>query len=626
VHEEMKPRFDQVEQIGEEITRQSLEALAANVATKPPTDSSQPSTSVVVFNPSSAQRTDLVSLELSLPVGVQGFEILDQSGNVIPHQSASAGTSDLINVSVRRADLGGLLSMIHEGRAGNLALQDVQLERRGETIHVEAIMSETGGPNLGVWRRGMKSLQAYVDDPTVQVFHIHARSPEGMQITFVAPHIPALGWRTFHVRATETMPAPIHVTPFLRALAPLLSSPLAQKLIARPAQPASRPLHKIENDFFIVEARNDGTLTLTDKRDGSIYRGLNRFADGGDCGDEYNFCPPLSDAGPVVRLKRVRLIRGTVLQTLELDLELRLPAALTADRKARARRVISMPVTTRITLATGVARVDVQTAVDNHAKDHRLRVHFPAPFRTDSADYDGHFEIVSRKIGLPPFDNTWRDEPRPEVPQRAFTDVSDGKHGLMIANRGLPEVEVLKREDGNAEIALTLLRCVGWLSRDDFSTRNGHAGPFLATPSAQMQGTWTFDYSIIPHAGNWDQAFQEAYAFETAMRGVSADLHDGVLPASGSFLEVSPSGFVVSAIKESEARPEERGNGKGWLVRGVNLGDERLNVSIKPWRKFKHAGRLNLAEQKIGPLKPGADGKINLAARGHEIVTILLIP
>jgi hypothetical protein len=40
---------------------------------------------------------------------------------------------------------------------------------------------------------------------------------------------------------------------------------------------------------------------------------------------------------------------------------------------------------------------------------------------------------------------------------------------------------------GNPQIALTLLRCVGWLSRDDLSTRRGHAGPYMATPGASCR-------------------------------------------------------------------------------------------------------------------------------------------
>jgi len=106
--------------------------------------------------------------------------------------------------------------------------------------------------------------------------------------------------------------------------------------------------------------------------------------------------------------------------------------------------------------------------------------------------------VVERRAGVPAYDETWVEQPRPEVPQRVFTSISNGISGLTIANRGLTEVEVLHNSQGNAEIAVTLLRCVGWLSRDDFSTRNGHAGPYLETPAAQMPGTWSFDYPSSP--------------------------------------------------------------------------------------------------------------------------------
>ena len=67
----------------------------------------------------------------------------------------------------------------------------------------------------------------------------------------------------------------------------------------------------IENATFRVEAdATDGTLTLTDKRTGRVLRGLNRFVDGGDRGDEYNWCPPEDDtivdrpaAPPTVRVE-----------------------------------------------------------------------------------------------------------------------------------------------------------------------------------------------------------------------------------------------------------------------------------------------------------------------------------
>ena len=289
--------------------------------------------------------------------------------------------------------------------------------------------------------------------------------------------------------------------------------------------------------------------------------------------------------------------------------------------------MVEVPITTTITLTNGVPRVDIHTRVDNRAKDHRLRVHFPAPFMVNSANYDGHFEIVKRPIGLPPFDATWAEEPRPETHQHAFTSVSDGEQTLIIANRGLPEVEVLRLpKSETAEIALTLLRCVGWLSRDDFSTRKGHAGPFLETPSAQMIGEWEFDYSIIVgqvanlSAINVEQIgnlfYQQAWNFESPLRAAATGIHTGTLPVSGSFVRVDNPSFAVSAVKETE-------DGRGWIVRGYNIGDEEISVTLVPWRRFGRAQRVNMAEETVSRLKVERGGEVRVKARGHEVVTIL---
>jgi len=176
----------------------------------------------------------------------------------------------------------------------------------------------------------------------------------------------------------------------------------------------------------------------------------------------------------------------------------------------------------------------------------------------------------------------------------------------------------------NSEIALTLLRCVGWLSRDDFSTRKGHAGPFLETPSAQMIGEWEFDYSIIvgrtlaPHASASvaNPPYQQAWNFESPLRAVGTDIHAGPLPANGSFIHVDSASFVVSAVKEAE-------DGKGWIVRGYNISDEEIPVTFTPWRRFAKAERANMAEETVSRLKVGRGGEVTINARGHEVVTVL---
>jgi len=268
-------------------------------------------------------------------------------------------------------------------------------------------------------------------------------------------------------------------------------------------------------------------------------------------------------------------------------------------------------------LPPGQPRIEIRTEIDNQAEDHRLRVHFPAPFAVETADHDGHYEVVRRHPGLPDFDQPWVEKPRPEVPQRAFTDISNGNFGLMVANRGLPEVEVIQLEEkGQTEIALTLIRSVGWLSRDDMPVRQGHAGPAYAAPGGQVPGKGCYEYAIIPHARDWREAYQQAYAFETSLRPIEEALHAGEIENQGSFISHSPAAFVISAVKEAE-------DGSGWLVRGYNISSETIQVKLKTLRRFAQARQINLAEEEITNLQVSADGGVIVPVSGHQVVSIL---
>ncbi|MBM3121069.1 MAG: hypothetical protein FJZ97_02650, partial [Chloroflexi bacterium] len=162
----------------------------------------------------------------------------------------------------------------------------------------------------------------------------------------------------------------------------------------------------------------------------------------------------------------------------------------------------------------------------------------------------------------------------------------------------------------------TVLRCVGWLSRDDFATRRGHAGPpSLETPAAQMPGVWEFDYAVIV-GGDDLSAYRQAYAFEAPMRAVRTGLQRGRLPAQASFLTSEPDAFIISAVKQAE-------DGRGWLVRGYNLTAQDLRVTLRPRRRFRSVERANLAEDRIGSLKADRRGSVTVPVRRHEIVTLL---
>ncbi len=507
VHDEMRPRFDQVEQIGEEITRQSLETLAAAIDATPSAALRSasvgiPQSAIIVFNPVAGRRTDAVAVATQSPAGVDELEIVDEAGNTLPHEVVDATTATVL---------------------------------------------------------------------------------------FTARDVPGYGYRVYWIRpaAGRRPPASGHAAP-----------------------------SAIENEFLAVEVSPaDGTLAVKDKRTGGVFRGLNRFVDGGDCGDEYNYCAPAADVQVSPVVQAIRSAWTDARRFIEVSFILHVPVALTADRQARSAEKVPLAITTRAILVPGVPRVDIVTEVDNAAADHRLRAHFPAPFAVTAADHDGHFEVVRRPLGLPAFDNSWVEQPRPEVPQRAFTDISNGNIGLMIANRGLPEAEVSLVSEGSAEIALTLLRCVGWLSRDDFPARTSHAGPAIATPGAQMIGRYAYAYSIIPHQGGWPNAFQQAYAFDAPLRAMAAGVHPGWLPGMAGLIRAVPDEFVISALKPAE-------DGSGWIVRGYNIGAAGISVTLTPWRRFAQSARATLAEAVVAELTTAADGSVTFPARGHEIVTV----
>src|SRR5690606_34516038 len=182
-------------------------------------------------------------------------------------------------------------------------------------------------------------------------------------------------------------------------------------------------------------------------------------------------------------------------------------------------------------------RVDIHTEVENRARAHWLRVALPTGIATHTAIVDGHFDRL-RRGPLPVEDTTgWVEQPQPTNAMRAFVAVEGANGGLMIAARGLPEYELLRENSGSASIALTLLRCVGWLSREDFACRVGQAGPELPTPGAQCLGPAGFDYSVIPFGpGELDAAAMQAYAFEAPLRAALCVPGAGTLPPQGEWV------------------------------------------------------------------------------------------
>ncbi len=66
---------------------------------------------------------------------------------------------------------------------------------------------------------------------------------------------------------------------------------------------------------------------------------------------------------------------------------------------------------------------------------------------------------------------------------------------LAVLSRGSREYEIVEGRS-SSELAVTLFRSVGWLSRADLVSRTGHAGPDTPTPGAQEQGRLVFECAL----------------------------------------------------------------------------------------------------------------------------------
>lgn len=272
-----------------------------------------------------------------------------------------------------------------------------------------------------------------------------------------------------------------------------------------PALPARAGDRTVENDRLRCRVEADGTLLVDDLQTGTSYRGLHRLVDEGDAGDEYNFSPVEADT-VIDRPEAAAVVKvvedGPLRAALEIDLRYRIPSELSPDRRRRVSTVAGLPVTIRVSLAAGSCQLDIDMCLENMATDHRVRICFPLPFAAKHSDADTPFHVTRRAV-VPP----WHEPGAPEwelptYPMRSFVDLGDGNSGLALITEGLHEYEVLPGPP--PVLALTLLRAVGWLSRDDLTYRIGHAGPAMETPGAQVLGEHRFRYSVRFHRGDWE--------------------------------------------------------------------------------------------------------------------------
>lgn len=166
-------------------------------------------------------------------------------------------------------------------------------------------------------------------------------------------------------------------------------------------------------------------------------------------------------------------------------------------------------------------------------------------------------------------------------------------------------------------LSLTLLRAVGWLSRDDLDTRrNSNAGPTLHTPGAQCLGEHRFQYAVVPFAGDYLAADIKGLSrlYRTpalTMQGVE-DRH---VSGGVGLLWKTTDRTCISAIKQHEVRDT-------LLVRLYNLSSAPVEETLVFGLEMLSAWRTNLLEERTEVLVLRSKQELTLGLRPHEIVSL----
>ncbi len=381
----------------------------------------------------------------------------------------------------------------------------------------------------------------------------------------------------------------------------------------------------MENERLRVLIDDDGTITLTDKAAGRAYAGLLAYEDSEDAGDTYTYSRAaegrtITSRGGTAQV--TPLAAGPMRAEVRVTLTLSLPISLAEDRRRRHDETRPVTITSIVSLGMGERLVRVRTTVDNTVRDHRLRVLFPGGVATDRVHAGGHFDVIERPVD--PVERIgWREQPGEAAPSLGFVDVADahGDRGLAVLAPGLPEYAALRGDDG-VTLALTLLRCVGWLGRSDVPARPENAALDLATPGAQCQGRQQCDYAILPHAGGWEDVPPAAAGVAAPLRlldGATA-LNAGVLPERAALLSIRPASVILSALKPGMA--------DGALIaRCYSLAPTVVRASLRTLWALDEAFRTDLGERGRQPLRLANDGHgVAVEIRPREIVTIALYP
>ncbi|MBA3943265.1 MAG: alpha-mannosidase [Herpetosiphonaceae bacterium] len=267
------------------------------------------------------------------------------------------------------------------------------------------------------------------------------------------------------------------------------------------------------------------------------------------------------------------------------------------------RRILHSSYVQRISLTATSARLDFDTTIDWRERHVLLKVAFPVDILAPVATYEIQWGNVQR----PTHHNTSWDWARFETCAHKWIDLSEGDYGVSLLNDCKYGHDVR-----NNVMRISLLR-----------------SPTMPDPEAD-QGEQRFAYSLLPHAGTWDETtISAAYALNDPL--IVADMRAlrpaETLDRSQDTIEMSLSTGLItcdqpSIVVETIKRAED---GRGIIVRCYESQRRRGSITLTMGCSLTKAWRSNLLEEDQEEVAVH-DDRITFGVRPYEIFTLRLVP
>ncbi|HUU77739.1 MAG TPA: glycoside hydrolase family 38 C-terminal domain-containing protein [candidate division Zixibacteria bacterium] len=494
-HEEMKARYFWAESIAKSVITDELEKIQK-------TAKRNANSYCYVFNPTNNEKIPMY-FEFESPLSKPINSLIDGQGNSFEVQQLSEKEDVMFEDTMIQFLVKSGLNML-PGRK----LIDVYIN--------EVIISESPDPTIC-------NITIICDKEPIGDFDVKSLKQK------VSELIDSKKYQKFHVKATKGSKQKYC------AIVPLTPLTFNKFLISESAVSTKNEglfitKNSVKNQFYDIYFNKDGTMNIYDKKTKTTYENLHMFEDWGDRGDEYTF----SRLGPVKRkisqIKRKITTKGSFVCEITQTFLFETFKELNEKRDKRIGKV-KIPIKSKFRFYRDIPRIDIETTLTNKAKDHRLRICFNLPYSSNYTLTSTHFGFTKRQAQPDNFID-FIEQPSGIQAQKRFIRVENetNTEAFTLFNKGLPEVELT---EGNI-LALTLLRCTGFLSRSDFPERPLHAGPFLASPGAQeMNQNYNFKYSFSIHSKGEDILFSvdhsDAFNLESkAIVCLESELNDSI--------------------------------------------------------------------------------------------------